>query len=91
MVSKNVCDLIKIEFAIKQLNKIDESKTSGSEHNSFYELIDMKEDTIKKLSYKLNKIKRNEKDITLDIKNILEYYKNGYINIQTAIDKIINL
>ena len=46
----------KLEFAIEQLKLIDEEKTTGTEHNSFYDLIEMKEKTIKQLEQKLSEL-----------------------------------
>ncbi len=46
----------KLEFAIEQLKLIDEEKTTGTEHNSFYDLIEMKEKAIKQLEQKLSQL-----------------------------------
>lgn len=94
MISKNKHDLDKIEFAIKQLKNIDETKVSGPEHDAYYDILDMRDDMIKKLESKCTKLKKKQdtdKTIHLKIKNILEYHKNGYITLNDALIKIIEM
>ena len=43
----------KIKFAIEQLKCINENNCTGTEHQSFYDLLNMKENKIKELEQKL--------------------------------------
>jgi len=49
----------KLEFAITQLKLIDEDYCGGPEHNSFYDLVDLKNNKIKELEEELIKLNKD--------------------------------